>query len=441
MASRWNPRVTRPSGTGGGPPPQIQDHFAPKIIVGNVPNGDPAVAQTFPFRYIPDTGNGAGVAQALAEASAPGQQGDVYLRPGIYDFGLPGSPTLPLAVPIGTSLRGPGPGVPALLGGNPSAGALLRLSPAQRELLAVGSTAAVRQLGIEIPNAAPGAAGSFMVNAGISGAPAFIDQVPVFVTADDPSNESLTAIFRGDFITFREVIIVAQGPYRTGSLVGIDAINPQCGAVQIQGLDTGIRSDGGSFENLTLIDLDRGMVFSGGGSGSVRISDLLVSADTSGITFLAPFNGPALIVNAQVFGSSGGVAVGIDYQGAFSGPLSISNTRVGNWLTGVRLLQATGSQLSNVAVDASDIGVDVDNSSDVTLAGCVIGGFGSPGSRGVFVRPGSENATITGSRIRNWDVGADLQSDYATLVSNNMRFNTIAHLTSTATNEVAHNQV
>lgn len=441
MSSRWNPRISRFGSDGGGPPPQIQDHFAPKIIVGNVPNGDPAAPQAFPFRYIPDPGDGSGIAQALLEASVAGQQGDVYLRPGVYDFGLPGSPLLPLSIPATTSLRGPGPGVPVAIGGNPSAGALLRVSPSQRGLFAVGATSSIRQLAIEIPNPSPGASGTFVVNAGINGEPAFVDQVPVFITADDPSDESLTAIFRGDFITFREVIILSQDPYRTGSLSGIDAINPQCGAVQVQGLDVGIRSDGGSFENLTLVDLDQGMVFSGNSAGPVRISDLLVSADTNGITFLAPFNGPALIANAQLFGNSDGVAVGIDYQGSFSGPLSLSNSRISNWLTGVRLFQANGSQLSNVAVDARDFGVDVDNSSDVTVTGCVVGGFGSPGSRGVFVRTGSENVTITGSRVRGWDVGADLQSNHSTLVANNMRFNTIAHLTSTGTNEIAHNQV
>lgn len=436
MSSRWNPRISRFGSDGGGPPPQIQDHFAPKIIVGNVPNGDPAAPQAFPFRYIPDPGDGSGIAQALLEASVAGQQGDVYLRPGVYDFGLPGSPLLPLSIPATTSLRGSGPGVPVALGGNPSAGALLRVSPSQRGLFAVGATSSIRQLAIEIPNPSPGASGTFMVNAGINGEPAFIDQVPVFITADDPSNESLTAIFRGDFITFREVIIVSQNPYRTGSLVGIDAINPQCGAVQVQGLDIGIRSNGGGglFENLTLVELDQGMVFSGGG-GTVRISDLSLTADTNGIVF-AGFNSPAVIVNAQIFG---GTAVGIDFQGA--GQLNLSNARVSNWATGVRVAQASGSQISNVAVDARDFGIDVDNSIDATISGCVVGGFGSPGSRGIFVRPGSENATITGSRLRGWDVGADLQSDYSTLVANNMRFNTIAHLTSTGTNEIAHNQV
>lgn len=424
-------------GSAGSPGPSSDDHFAPKIIVGNVPNGDPALASLWPFRYIPDFGDGVGIAQALLEAAILGQNGDVYLRPGVYDFGLPGSPALPLSVPTGTSLRGPGPGVPLVFGGNPNGGALLRLSPDQRELLVLGGTSSIRQLGIEITTPNPGASGFFVVNAGINGEPAFIDQVPIFITADDPSDESLAAIFRGDFITFREVIVVSQGPYRTGSLIGIDAINPQCGAVQIQGLDTGIRSDGGSFENLTLIDVDQGMVFSGGG-GTVRISDLLLNADTNGIVF-SGFDNPAMIVNAQLFGSSGGVAVGIDFQG--TGQLNLSNARVSGWVTGVRVLQANGSQLSNVAVDARDFGIDIDASLDATISGCVVGGFGSPGSRGIFVRPGSENATITGSRLRGWDVGVELGSEYGILIANNLRFNTVSYQAVSATNEVSHSQV
>lgn len=449
MSTRWNPRISRFSSSGGGPPPQIQDHFAPKIIVGNVPNGDPAVPQAFPFRYIPDPGDGSGIAQALLEAGAAAQQGDVYIRPGVYDFGLFAG-ALPLTVPPGTSLRGPGPSVPVSIGGNPNSGALIRTSPTQRSLFVLGSTSAFRQIGVEVTTPAPGAVGSYVLDAGITGAPAFIDQVPIAVTADETQagNESLLAIVRGDFITLREVIMGRFGgtPYRTGSLIGIDAVDPQLGAVQVQGLDTGVRAVGGTFINVTLIEHVDALVFSGGGGG-VRVSDLVATAERNGIVFSSPLDGSAVIVNAQVFGGDGqggpATGIGVDVQASPGGTLHLSNSRVTGWAQGVRL-SANDSQLSNVRIDAQLVGVDLFAASDVTISGCVIGGFGAPGSQGILVRPGSDNATISGSRVKNWDSGVDVQAQYATIVSSNLRFNTVPLLVLPAVSgntESAHNQV
>lgn len=441
MSSRWNPRITRPSAGGGGPPPQIQDHFAPKIIVGNVPNGDPAVAQAFPFRYIPDPGNGSGIAQALTEVAVAGQEGDVYLRPGIYDFGLVGAPLLPLVIPDSTSLRGPGVGVPISVGGNPNAGALLRVSGTQRSLFVFGSTSSIRQLAIELPSPTLGATGAVLLDAGINGAPAFIDQTAIFVTADpaESGNESLQALVRGDFITLREVIMGAfDAPYRTGSLVGIDAVNPQCGAVQVQGLDLGIRSQGGSFENISIFGHVRGMEMIGDGFGT-RISDMTMNAEQAGVVFIPPFSGPVTVTNAQIYGGAP-LGVGIDIQ-APGTRLILSNSNIGNWQTGIRILQSNSCQLSNVGIDASFRGVDIINSIDTVITGCLVQGFGQPASIGIHAQAGSEDTTITGSRIRSWDTGVVIDAGHTTLVANNLRFNTLPYTDGTGTSEVAHNQV
>jgi hypothetical protein len=88
---------------GGGPPSQIQDHFAPKYIVGNVLAGDPAVAQGAPFVYIPDMGDGSGIALALTQ---PSGAGDVWVRPGTYDLGLGAAG--PLVVPDNVRVYGSG---------------------------------------------------------------------------------------------------------------------------------------------------------------------------------------------------------------------------------------------------------------------------------------------------------------------------------------------
>lgn len=84
------------------------DKFAPKILVGNVPAGDSAVAySTDGFVYIPDVGDGAGLASALAAIAPNG--GDIHIRPGNYDLGLLTSPVSPLVIPAKTFVEGAGP--------------------------------------------------------------------------------------------------------------------------------------------------------------------------------------------------------------------------------------------------------------------------------------------------------------------------------------------
>lgn len=87
-------------GSGGGPPPPGgQVYFAPKYLVGNVPNGDSAVAyNSGGFVYIPDPGDGTGIATALANGD-----GDVWARPGLYEL-----EDARLVVPPGVRLWGSG---------------------------------------------------------------------------------------------------------------------------------------------------------------------------------------------------------------------------------------------------------------------------------------------------------------------------------------------
>jgi hypothetical protein len=88
-----------PEGSGGG-----LDRFAPKYVVGNVLAGDPNTPQLGAFRYIPDPGDGSGIALALTQPDGPG---DVWIRPGTYDFGA-GSVVVPLTIPAGTRVQGAG---------------------------------------------------------------------------------------------------------------------------------------------------------------------------------------------------------------------------------------------------------------------------------------------------------------------------------------------
>jgi parallel beta-helix repeat protein len=86
---------------------------APKYVVGNVPNGDSASAYAANgFFYFPDTGDGAGIAAALAAAAAV--VGDVWVRPGTYDLSA-GSVAVPMQIAANVSLHGAGQGATIIL--------------------------------------------------------------------------------------------------------------------------------------------------------------------------------------------------------------------------------------------------------------------------------------------------------------------------------------
>jgi hypothetical protein len=99
MPSRYEQHI-KTLGSGGGPPPSVSDHFAPKYLVGNTVAGDPAVGSGPPFRYIPDPGDGSGIATALTQPDGPG---DIWIRPGTYTL----TAVLP-TVPAGVLVRGSG---------------------------------------------------------------------------------------------------------------------------------------------------------------------------------------------------------------------------------------------------------------------------------------------------------------------------------------------
>jgi hypothetical protein len=103
--SRWPVRISQ---TGGGPTPPSGDpnRFAPKWIVGNIPAGDsPTYTFDGGFIYIPDPGDGTGIQAALSQAALT--PGDVWIRPGTYDFGA-GAVAMPLVIPAGCRVQGSG---------------------------------------------------------------------------------------------------------------------------------------------------------------------------------------------------------------------------------------------------------------------------------------------------------------------------------------------
>lgn len=82
-----------------------RDHQTAKYIVGNELAGD-----TIDVCDFLDPGDGSGFAAAIAAAVAAAPldfsyAGDIYLRPGAYNMGLPGSPALPLELPTIVTIR------------------------------------------------------------------------------------------------------------------------------------------------------------------------------------------------------------------------------------------------------------------------------------------------------------------------------------------------
>jgi len=142
----------RASSGGSGPtPPASVDRFEATIIVGNVPNGDPATAQTGAFAYVPDTGNGVGLATALSDAAASGLPTRIRLRPGTYDFSLSGT-GLPRTIPSNVTLEGSGEGVTIVAG-----------RAASRAVFEVAENANLRDLTITLPNPAGNVSGARVV--------------------------------------------------------------------------------------------------------------------------------------------------------------------------------------------------------------------------------------------------------------------------------------
>lgn len=105
MGSRYEIHLSAGGGGSGPPPPGSVDHFAPKYLIGNIPNGDDAVPyNTAGFMYIPDPGDGMGIALALTQPNGPG---DLWIRPGTYNFNL-GAVVSPLAIPPSVRVYGSG---------------------------------------------------------------------------------------------------------------------------------------------------------------------------------------------------------------------------------------------------------------------------------------------------------------------------------------------
>lgn len=86
------------SGGGGGGGSGVR---GPRVVVGNSNSGD----TTTTCDYL-DVGNGANLEAAITAAGLLSPVGDVWVRPGLYDFSVTGGPSAGIVLPTGVKVRG-----------------------------------------------------------------------------------------------------------------------------------------------------------------------------------------------------------------------------------------------------------------------------------------------------------------------------------------------
>jgi len=303
--ARWPTRISGGGGGGGGTPVG-GDHFAPTILVGNTPAGDPAVANAAPFRYIPDIGDGAGISLALAELAAAPAGGWLHIRRGTYDLGLGTSPALPLVV---SGCRVTGDGDSPIIRMSASDRRVFQLTNSAPGVL--GRAPELEDIRIEFVAATPGATGTAVIEQSAA-IRALIENVEVIKLTNptDNPNESLTSIFLGTtaarFLNCR-VMSADDNTAGTG-VVGIRLSGPYSMArdCDVSGAGIGYLAEslaqiiGCSASGGVLFAAHRGIVVASGATSS--ISGCTVASSNVGI--VVESGGSATIV--------GNIAIGLN---------------------------------------------------------------------------------------------------------------------------------
>ncbi|HEY5657333.1 MAG TPA: hypothetical protein VIY27_06050 [Myxococcota bacterium] len=325
---KWQIRLSDPGGGAGPTPPGGTDRFAPRVIVGNVPAGDPIAVQAAPFEYIGDTGNGAGIAAAIASVTAAGAGGWIHIRRGLYDLGAAGAPVLPMTI-AGFRVTGDG------------CSTLLRLSTLDRRLFIMASGPGgapppeLCHLGIDWTTAAAGAVGTECVDA-LGSFRAVIENVEVIKDgspADNP-DEPLTSVFRGGlgsrFLNARTVNV--DGNAGGAGVVSFRLAGTFAAAVAcaVNGSNTGYRLEA-AVSSLTACTHNGG-VLAASSSGvrvaapTVTVTGCMVTSSLDGIV-VESSGGATLTTNAFGIGLAGD---GIRIEAGATSNIVLANRLNGN---------------------------------------------------------------------------------------------------------------
>ena len=174
--------ILAPGGGGGG-----ATYFGPRYIVGNTPNGDSAVSYAAGgFVYIPDPGDGSGIATACTAAG--GAPGDIHIRAGTYDLNQPGSPGVPFQV---SGIVVSGAGAATIILGNNSA-------PAETTVFEVGNGATLRDLSLQTTLDTGNGGGSGIIQAN-GGSAVYIENVSIEYNRDPTATSNVRGAIYGNF--------------------------------------------------------------------------------------------------------------------------------------------------------------------------------------------------------------------------------------------------
>lgn len=320
-----------PSPAGGGIPPGSVDHFAPRYIVGNVPAGDTAPVQPAPFQYIPDSGDGAGIATALAAAAISG--GDIWIRRGTYDFAA-GAVATPLTIPAGVRVRGEGGGGEGGLGALTIIGAPAGNAALTQDCFVLGANASLEDLAIIVPAGAGG---------GLAG-------VGIVQTPSDGGRVAGVSIIMSGSSQRNTSQAISSG---TAAAPGTGTVIERCNIT----LPTALYSGGSAFPFYTGVLQGYLGIDSTGGT----------SLDGPTVREVRVLNGEIAVLFASV---QGGRISDITHMNALCGPASVSvawfmfktalSTVRGPMIRGVRFLYGTSTD----GVGRQAKGVVVENQSD-----------------------------------------------------------------------------
>lgn len=315
--------------------------FAPEIIVGNVPAGDSAVAQAAPFQYIPDPGDGSGIAAALAAAGAMGGAW-VHLRRGTYTLD---PAVLPLALAANTRLTGAG------------AATVLVQDDLDRRVATLANFAEILDLAVQCTTAVKASTGIAMIDA--SGAThARVQRVRVLgagpaANLDEPLRGIVSlgqSCFAFDLV-MTGVDFLGQGPAQLALILcGPTAGNARVASCSLQGGDFSVRVGDGVATPIGCTIHDN--VINGSLGGVAQIAGIRVEGASHLVhhnrIFFADvgiLHGGSLgSVHGNLFASSGVRAIELE---AASANLVVTDNVLGSGATAVVLDAGTNNELSH----------------------------------------------------------------------------------------------
>jgi hypothetical protein len=410
------------------------DHFAPKYLIGNALAGDPAPDQGFSFRYIRDPGDGTGIALALSEIVA-GTPGDIWIRPGTYDFNL-GAVVAPLVVPAGTTIRGSGLGTTIIRGRDTG----------NQGVFTLAENCALRDMTLRVNTSDAGSLGSdavLLVTTPTPGSRVYLANLSIVVNtaAGGQLREGLRVDGGGGFLLCSAGNVTVEAETLTGFVDPTICTRLTNNGVLVFGdhiqlggdISLRVEPDGGFFGERFLLGgwAHRGILQTGGivkvavggvdgsssvaGSIAVHISTgedhllhsvgLSVASGLAGTVALklgspGGFLRKTVVSACGVFGGEIGVDVGGPVAGEEANEITLVDLGVHAGLTGIRVRGGSGGPASERAVWIERCRIDGDGS-PVTV-GVELGGVAAAEAvRSVWVRDCTIFAAEYGVRSRS----------------------------------------